>query len=69
MFPTSLEMSRETLVSLYGQRVALQRDLRALFVAHFNFCHVHSAFGLTPAEAAGLTGHQWTIGEILASAI
>lgn len=36
----------------------------ALLIAHFNFCRVHSAHGQTPAMAAGLTGHAWTIGEL-----
>jgi hypothetical protein len=33
-------------------------------VAHFNFCRVHSAHGLTPARAAGLTDHTWTVKEL-----
>jgi IS1 family transposase len=38
----------------------------ALFVAHFNFCRVHSSLsGKTPAMAAGLTDHVWPIGELL----
>lgn len=37
----------------------------ALLVAHFNFCRVHSAHGMTPAMAAGLTNHVWTVAELL----
>jgi IS1 family transposase len=37
----------------------------ALFIAHFNFCRVHSAHGQTPAMAAGLTDHIWSVEEIL----
>jgi hypothetical protein len=37
----------------------------ALLFAHFNFCRVHSAHGMTPAQAADLTDHQWTIAEML----
>ncbi|MGA3284604.1 MAG: hypothetical protein ABSD57_09120 [Verrucomicrobiota bacterium] len=41
----------------------------ALTVACFNFCKVHSAHGLTPAQAAGLTDHKWTIEELLTATI
>jgi len=41
----------------------------ALFVAHFNFCRVHSAHGQTPAQAAGLTEKVWTIEELLSATI
>ena len=37
----------------------------ALFVAHFNFCRVHSAHKMTPANAAKLTDHNWTVEELL----
>jgi transposase-like protein/IS1 family transposase len=37
----------------------------ALFIAHFNFCRVHSATGKTPAQAAGLTDHVWTVADLL----
>jgi len=39
----------------------------ALFVAHFNFCRVHSAHGQTPAMAAKLTDHAWTIEEMMSA--
>ena len=39
----------------------------ALLVAHFNFCRVHSAHGMTPAMAAGLTDHVWTVEELLSA--
>lgn len=41
----------------------------ALTVAYFNFCRVHSAHGQTPAQAARLTNHSWTVDELLQSAI
>lgn len=37
----------------------------ALHVAHFNFCRPHSAHKQTPAVAAGLTDHTWSIPELL----
>jgi IS1 family transposase len=50
----------------YSKKAKNLRYAMSLFVAHFNFCRVHSAFGLTPAHTAGLTDHAWTIEEMLA---
>jgi hypothetical protein len=46
------------------------RHAVALFVAHFNFCRVHKSLnGQTPAMAAGLTDHVWTVAELLSAPI
>jgi hypothetical protein len=31
-----------------------------ILIIHFKFCSLHPAHGRTPAQAAGLTEHQWT---------
>ena len=49
----------------YSKKLENLRYAVALFVAHFNFCRIHSAHGRTPAQAANLTDHQWTIEEML----
>ncbi len=37
-----------------------------LFKAYYNFCLAHSSLkGLSPAQAAGLTDHRWSVREIL----
>lgn len=41
------------------------RHAVALFVAFFNFVKVHETLKQTPAMAAGLTDHAWTIEELL----
>jgi len=41
----------------------------ALWVAYFNFCRVHETLRVTPAMAAGLTDHVWSIGELLTAAL
>jgi IS1 family transposase len=42
----------------------------AIFVAFFNFCRVHKSLeGKTPAMAAGLTDHVWSVSELLTSTI
>jgi len=52
----------------YSKKLENLRHAMAIFVAHFNFCWIHSAHGRTPAVAAGLADHQWTIGELLRTA-
>ena len=52
----------------YSKKLANLKHSVALLVAYFNFCRVHSAHKMTPAQACGLTDHQWTIQELLDSA-
>jgi transposase-like protein/IS1 family transposase len=52
----------------YSKKLENLRHAMAMFVAHFNFCRVHSAHGQTPAQRAGLTDHAWTIEKLLAVA-
>jgi len=32
---------------------------------HYNFCRVHKTLGTTPAVAAGIADHEWTVAEIV----
>jgi IS1 family transposase len=51
----------------YSKKLENLKLATALFIAHFNFCRVHSTHGKTPAMAAGLTDKVWNIAELLAS--
>jgi IS1 family transposase/transposase-like protein len=51
----------------YSKKLANLRHSIALFVAHWNFCRVHSAHGQTPAVNAEITNHTWTIEELIGS--
>jgi hypothetical protein len=53
----------------YSKKLANLKLSVALFIAHYNFCRVHSAHKQTPAMAAELTNHVWTIEELLASPV
>jgi hypothetical protein len=53
----------------YSKKLDNLHHAVALFVWHFNFCRVHSAHGLTPAQAAGLTEKTFTIADLIDSAI
>lgn len=37
----------------------------SLHFAHYNLCRVHSALGTTPAVAAGVTDHVWSLDELI----
>src|SRR5262249_2709391 len=37
----------------------------AIFFCHYNFCVKHGTTKTTPAVAAGLTDHKWTIAEMV----
>ncbi len=39
----------------------------ALHFAHYNFCRIHGSLRITPAMAAGITDHVWTIQELIAA--
>ncbi len=48
------------------------RNLEAavsLYAAHYNFVRVHETLRCTPAMAAGLTDHVWSIAELLSAAL
>jgi hypothetical protein len=38
----------------------------ALHFAYYSFCRVHRTLKKTPAMAAGITDHVWTLSELLA---
>lgn len=37
----------------------------ALYFAYYDFCRLHRTLKTTPAVAAGLTDHRWTLEELL----
>jgi IS1 family transposase len=41
----------------------------SLFVAHHNFCKIHSALRVTPAMEAGVTDHVWSTEELVDRAL
>lgn len=53
----------------YSKKLENLRLAIALFVAHFDFCRVHSAHGQTPAQKAGITNHTWTLNELISAPI
>jgi IS1 family transposase len=62
-------MRRFTRLALgFSKKVENLRAATALYVAHYNFCRWHTTIKKTPAMAAGVTGHPWTMEELLDAA-
>jgi hypothetical protein len=54
----------------FSKTVDNHRNSVALFVAVFNFCRIHKTLkGKTPAMAAGLADHVWTVAELLTTQV
>ena len=54
------------LTNAFSKRLRNLKAAIALHIAHYNFCRVHETLRVTPAMAAGLTDHVWSIAELLA---
>ncbi len=52
----------------FSKKLQNHKAAVSLFVAHYNFCRVHSTIQITPAMALGVTDHIWTIGELIEAA-
>lgn len=54
----------------FSKKLDNHRHAVALFVAYYNFCKKHKSLdGKTPAMAARLTDHVWTMAELLSATI
>jgi IS1 family transposase len=64
-----MSMRRMTrLTNAFSKKWESLRAAYALHFAHYNFCRVHQSLKKqTPAMAAGLTDHAWTLAELLAA--
>ena len=57
------------LTNAFSKRLRNHKAAVALYVAHYNLCRVHEALRITPAMALGVTGHIWSIGELVEAAL
>jgi IS1 family transposase len=48
----------------FSKKVENQAHAVSLHYMHYNFVRVHQTLGTTPAIAAGITGHKWSLQEI-----
>ena len=54
------------LTNAFSKKLSHLKAAIALHFAYYNLCRVHSSLRITPAMAAGITDHIWTIGDLLA---
>lgn len=52
----------------FSKKIENLRAAVALHFAHYNFVRVHSSLRVTPAMAAGVTDHLWSISELMREA-
>src|SRR5437763_767507 len=62
-----MSMRRFTrLTNGFSKKLENHEHALALYFMYYNFCRIHQTLRVTPAMEAGLTGHIWSIGEIIA---
>lgn len=52
----------------FSKKVDNLKHAVALHFMYYNFARVHKTLGVTPAMAAGITDHAWTLQEIVSLA-
>jgi hypothetical protein len=50
----------------FSKKVENHAHAIALHFMHYNVCRIHKTLRVTPAMAAGVSGHVWDISEIVA---
>jgi hypothetical protein len=64
-----MSMRRFTrLTNGFSKKLENHRAAIALHFAHYNFCRRHKTLRMTPAMAAGVTDHVWSMRELLEAA-
>jgi len=53
------------LTNAFSKKVQNLGHAVALHFLHYNFCRVHQTLGTTPAVAAGVADHVWSIDELV----
>jgi len=53
------------LTNAFSKKIENHRHSLAITFMHYNFCRKHSTIKTTPALAAGMADHQWTLEEVI----
>ena len=54
------------LTNAFSKKLDNHKAACALHFAYYNFCRIHKSLRVTPAMESGLTGHIWSLRELLA---
>lgn len=61
-----MNMRRFTrLTNAFSKKLENHMHAVALFYMHYNFCRIHQTLRVTPAMAAGVTQHLWSIQDVI----
>ncbi len=61
-----MKMRRFTrLTNAFSKKIQATENSVALRFMHYNFCRVHQTLKTTPAMAAGIADHVWTLEEVV----
>jgi len=55
------------LTNAFSKKWEHLKAMLALYFSYYNFCRIHSSIRCTPAMESGLTGHIWSLRELLAN--
>jgi IS1 family transposase len=53
------------LTNAFSKKIENHENMIAIYFMHYNFCRIHTTLRVTPAMEAGITGHVWSIEEIV----
>src|SRR5207244_11025151 len=53
------------LTNAFSKKLSHLKAAIALHFAYYNFCRIHSSLRVTPGMQSGITGHVWSIQELL----
>ncbi|MCX6853499.1 MAG: hypothetical protein NTV80_01180 [Verrucomicrobia bacterium] len=53
------------LTNAFSKKIENHCHMLALSITSYNFCRKHSSIKTTPAQAAGVSDHQWTMEELV----
>jgi len=53
------------LTNAFSKKIENLQHAVALHFMHYNFCRIHQTLRITPAMAAGVTGHLWELEEVI----
>jgi IS1 family transposase len=53
------------LTNAFSKKVENHCHMFALTIMNYNFCRKHTTIKKTPAQAAGVASHQWTLDEVI----
>jgi hypothetical protein len=53
------------LLNAFSKKLENHKAAMALHFANYNLCRIHRTLRVTPAMAAGVTDHVWTIAELI----